>query len=253
MDYSLDISYDPIHLPNMLASFEEKHPCYHGLFNQIKQEYCSSRYMIYDGIFNSKYHFSDAEVYLVNTLDYPVYSYNIEKVKSAYRTIYSLFDRIAFFLNEYFSLGIAKDRVSFGAVWRKNSRLHEIAASNYLLSALHWIKKDLYKNSVSEYKEYIDPILHRTYEIRNVMEHRYLKILDNSFHIDDKQDIDNLAFVITIEEFHELAINLLRTCREAIILLVMAINIEEKRKYEELGEKFIPSISLSSYDDEWKF
>lgn len=72
-------------------------------------------------------------------------------------------------------------------------------------------------------------------------------------HLDNKQDSDELAFVITIEEFHDLAINLLRTCREAIILLVMAINIEEKRKYEELGEKFIPSISLSSYDDEWKF
>ena len=85
------------------------------------------------------------------------------------------------------------------------------------------------------------------------MEHRYLKILDNTFHIDDKQNIDKLAFVITIEEFHELAINLLRTCREAIILLVMAINIEEKKKYEELSEKFIPSISLFSYDDEWKF
>ncbi len=85
------------------------------------------------------------------------------------------------------------------------------------------------------------------------MEHRYLKVLENSFQIDDKQDIDKLAFVITIEEFHELAINLLRTCREAIILLVMAINIEERKKSEELGEKFIPSISLSSYDDEWEF
>ncbi|WP_175496505.1 hypothetical protein [Enterococcus casseliflavus] len=34
-------------------------------------------------------------------------------------------------------------------------------------------KKDLYGNSVSDYKDHIDPMLNRTYKIRNIMEHQY--------------------------------------------------------------------------------
>jgi LA2681-like HEPN len=41
---------------------------------------------------------------LYNTLDYPTYSVAIEKVKAAYRLAYSLFDKIAFFLNAYLDL-----------------------------------------------------------------------------------------------------------------------------------------------------
>ena len=79
----------------MVMSVNEIKPIYHGLFNQIKQEYCAARYLVFDGIYNKSLHFSDDNVYLVDTLDYPIYSLNIEKIKSAYRTIYSLFDRIA--------------------------------------------------------------------------------------------------------------------------------------------------------------
>lgn len=80
-------------------------------------------------------------------------------------------------MNEYYSLGLTKRKVSFGAIWSNNTNLLKISESNYILKALYWIKKDLYGNSISEYKDYIDPILNRTYQIRNVMEHRYLKIL----------------------------------------------------------------------------
>ena len=178
-DYSVNQAYDPIHLPNMLAPVDELYPRFHGLFNQIKQEYGSARFMMYEGIKNSNFktHFSDKDVFLTNTMDYPVYGLNIEMIKSAYRTIYSLFDRIGFFLNEYYSLGLTKRKVSFGAIWSNNTNLLKISESNYILKALYWIKKDLYGNSISEYKDYIDPILNRTYQIRNVMEHRYLKIL----------------------------------------------------------------------------
>lgn len=248
------VGYDPLHLPGMISNIEEKGQRYHGLFNQIKQEYCSARYLLYEGMFNHQAHFSDSKVYLVNTFDYPVYGINIEKIKSSYRTVYSLFDRIAFFLNEYFSLNINERKVSFGRVWGKESKLHDIAETNYPLGALKWIKKDLYSNSVSEYNEYIDPLLSRTYVVRNVMEHRYLKVVNYEIDINnDKSEHDPVAFTISLEEFHDLAINLLRTSREAIILTAMAINVEEKRKREKLGDKFIPILPLTSYEDEWKF
>lgn len=114
------------------------------------------------------------------------------------------------------------------------------------------MKKDLYGNSISDYKDYIDPILNRTYQIRNIMEHRYLKVLsyDNFFSEDSR--LDALATTISLKEFHDLAINLLRTCREAIILLVMLVNIEEKRKHEDFEGIILPNIPLSEYEDDWK-
>ena len=36
---------DSLHLPNMVMSVNETKPIYHGLFNQIKQEYCAARYL----------------------------------------------------------------------------------------------------------------------------------------------------------------------------------------------------------------
>lgn len=252
LDYSVTQSYDPIHLPDMIAPISETYPRFHGLFNQIKQEYCSARFMIYEGIQNPKLHFSDRQVFLINTLDYPIYGLNIEMVKNAYRTIYSLFDRIGFFLNEYYSLGLSQRRVSFGAIWNGNSPLLQIAESNFILKALYWMKKDLYGNSISDYKDYIDPVLNRTYEIRNVMEHRYLKILSYANIVSEEYKIDKLATIISVEEFHDLAVNLLRTCREAIILLVMLINVEEKRKSTNSEGLIIPGRPLPEYKDDWK-
>lgn len=155
--YSCFTGKGSLHLPPIIANTEEKYPRYHGIFNQIKQEYISSRYLLYDGIFGNETHFSDSGVHLINTLDYPVYSINVEKVKSAYRSIYSLFDRIAYLLNDYFELGISDRGVSFNAIWRKDSKLNNYADKNNLLEALNWIKKDLYSHTVSEYDSEDNP------------------------------------------------------------------------------------------------
>ncbi|MDX5595492.1 LA2681 family HEPN domain-containing protein [Pseudovibrio sp. SPO723] len=40
-------------------------------------------------------HFSDKDVALYNTLDYPSYALAVEKARLAYRMEYSLFDKIA--------------------------------------------------------------------------------------------------------------------------------------------------------------
>src|SRR5699024_9228345 len=70
-DISANRDNDVLHLPSMIRPLKEKLPVYSGLFNQIKQIYCSARYFIFDGIYNKKIHFSDKEVYLVNMYDYP--------------------------------------------------------------------------------------------------------------------------------------------------------------------------------------
>lgn len=121
------------------------------------------------------------------------------------------------------------------------------------LKALYWIKKDLYGNSISVYKDHIDPVLNITYRMKNILEHQYLKILSDTNLFQDDSKIDELATSISIDEFHDLVINLLRTCREAVILLVMSINVKEKRKKADFEGSVFTDINLTEYKDEWKF
>src|SRR5207245_1998729 len=88
-----------------------------GFFNQIKQEFVSARYLYYEGLRSKGPHFSDRDVLLYNTLDYPVYSLATEKLRAAFRLAYSLFDKISFFLNHYLQLGHNPNKVSFRGVW----------------------------------------------------------------------------------------------------------------------------------------
>ena len=120
-------------------------PAIFGFFNQMKQEFASARYLYYEGIHAEGTHFSDTDVLLYNTLDYPAYGLATEKIRLAYRAAYSLFDKIAYFINDHFALGIKPERVSFGSLWlrRKASPktspaafygLRELAASRPLLA-----------------------------------------------------------------------------------------------------------------------
>ena len=48
---------------------------------------------------------------------------------------------------------------------------------------MYWTYKDLFAKTKSKNLDCIDKKLRRTYTIRNIMEHRYLKVLDSNFMI----------------------------------------------------------------------
>ncbi|MDB5137145.1 MAG: hypothetical protein JWP37_3748 [Mucilaginibacter sp.] len=92
--------HDVLHLPTMTVAAGEP-PKYHTLFNQLKQEYATARFLYYEGTQPHKQHYADQDVKLVDTLEYAEYSIHMEKVKIAFRLIYSLFDKIGYLLNDY--------------------------------------------------------------------------------------------------------------------------------------------------------
>ena len=250
----IDVAFDPIHLPPMRMKEEDGIiPTFHGLFNQIKQAYVSARFMVFEGLEHRETHLSDKYVYLVNTLDYPVYGLGIEKIKSAYRSIYSIFDHIAYFLNSYFELGFKENRIFFKRIWDKKI-LRDKVKSNYALRGLYWMRKDLANISVSSYKEHIDPVLSKISEIRQAMEHRYFKV--HEFEVTDIEDTDEndrLAFSIGFEDFERYALTLLSVVREAILLLGMTVYIEEHAALKNTGQNtLIVDLPLTNYEDDWK-
>ena len=56
-------------------------PYFESFFNQIKQEFVSARYLLYEGESQRRPHFSDAGVTLADTRDYPLFGLAGEKVK----------------------------------------------------------------------------------------------------------------------------------------------------------------------------
>ncbi len=90
------------------------------LFNEIKQDYATARFMLYEALNAKVPHFSDHNVALVNTLSYAAYSLPIEKARIAFRMAYSLFDKMAFLVSGYLDLKIRPERVNFRKLWFEN-------------------------------------------------------------------------------------------------------------------------------------
>ncbi len=257
LETSIGVGYDPLYLPNMTASIESKiPPLMQSLFNQIKQEYVSARFTIYEGVNENKVHYSDKNVTLINTLDFSIYSLSIEKIKFGFRACYSILDSIAFLMNKYFDLKIPLREISYLNLWGNNSKnktkLLELAKENYPLLGLWWIYKDIRSSYTSEYKPNTEKFT-KIRNIRNAMEHRSLKVVRYPFdsEVSKTLDSDNLSYKISFEEFNNLTLELFKYVRETIIMLVFAMQVNEENK-EKTSKDFIMEINCDEYLDEEK-
>jgi len=270
---SLEVGYDPLLLPTMTEKLDSsKVQNLFGLFNQIKQEYTSARFLAYEGLAFREPHFSDKSVYLINTLDYPVYGLGIEKIKACYRAVYSIFDKISFFLNEYFEIGIDRSRISYYRLFspKKNVndkiKIIDLAENNQPLCGLWWIFKDVRNINIDangredngnsrEHYKHIDSVMNSISDVRNAMEHGYLKVLDfycKESSISDN-NFDQLAYKISFKDFEELTLQLLKYVREAIILLVFSVKrAEEIKESERKTDEILLPMFADIYDDDWK-
>lgn len=251
---------DVLNAPSIVVKLGEG-PYYFGYFNQIKQEYASARYLFYEAMNSKEPHFSDNEVFLYNTLDYPSYSLSVEKVKAAFRIIYSLFDKIAYFANNYFNLSILEKRVSFKIFWynlqekKKGLRNEFKGLQNWPLRGLFWLSKDLYEDRPG-FKEIINLDAKDLCDIRNHIEHKYLKLHDNLWiqSVDTPSYlIDKLAFSMNRYEFEKKTLRLIKLARAALIYLSLAIHCEEKSRAKERNpEDILPGLPLDIWEDDWK-
>jgi hypothetical protein len=129
----------------------------------------------------------------------PSLSLAIEKVKTAYRIAYSLFDKIGFFMNAYVSLGILEKQVSFRTLWRpgenKPIRKEFESVGNWGFCALYWLAKDFFEK---ENDEVAEPQARGLSDIRNHIEHKYLHVTVTE---SPMVPPDDLAFVVSRGQF----------------------------------------------------
>lgn len=244
------VAQDYLFIPTMILKSDDK-LLFHSMFNQLKQEFTSARFLFFESIQSNKFHFADKDVVLMDTLDYSAYSLALEKAKISFRVCYSIFDKIAYFINIYLGLNLDKNRVSFRTVWYnnldKNKGLNTslLTTKNWAMRGLFWLSKDLYEK---EFDTTIDPDAKEIATIRNFIEHKSFKIVD-SFNQNWTEKTE--TFEIDRNLFYSKTFKLLKSIRSAVMYLSFLVHDEERKKSTELSTGFtIPVEFLKIGDDE---
>lgn len=256
---------DVLTAPSIVVGLDEG-PYYPALFNALKQEYVSARFLLYAGIKAVGPHFSDRDVLLYNTLDYPAYGLATEQVKIAFRMAYSIFDKVAFFLNHYLELRIPERRTYLRTIWFKNGKkkvdlLSEFKSKeNLSMRGLYWLSKDLFCDD-EEFREAIEPNARDLYEHRNHLEHKYLKLhmdewagplaLQDTFR---KAMRDSPVFSVYRRDFEVSALSIMRLARAALIYLSLGVHIEERHKAKGRDSNaVVMPVWMDTWEDHWKW
>lgn len=195
-----EISYqDVLTLPSFARTINtslnmHEELAYHGNFDELKNDYCYARYLIFsaENIPNDTSHFFNSTYQHVEDMSHSIDNLKIGHYKSAFRTLYSLFDKLAYFMSRFLDLNELKDdkmisidnlfRDFKASNWKNDWKPHKKLkdSDNHFIHALFYILKDIrdVTNSTSVSK-WIDPDAKAFAEIRNAMEHRSLKIVDD--------------------------------------------------------------------------
>ena len=235
-------------------------------FNIMKQEYVSARFLCYEGLHHEDTHYSDRDVLLYNSLDYPAHGLAIEQVKCAFRMGYSLFDKIAQFINRYWVLGAKPEQVTLRRIWymKQGDRLVREQFRNYEnwpLCGLFWLSRDLFDPALG-FNKHTDPDARSINEVRNRLEHGFLSVhgLDWSGPLAGMEFFDRFVeqpdrnlHAISREDLAAKTLRLLQLARAALIYLVLAMHREERLRAEKRGKDApIFPIELDCWEDDWK-
>lgn len=226
-----------------------------GFFSQMKQEYASARFMLFEGVSSTQIHFSDRGVALTDTLDYPLYSLASERVRTAFRVAYSLLDKVAFLVDRYWNLGKTQDKVSFKNVWMVEGKARLLPQfdklDNLPLRGLFWLSKELFDEQLKKTTAADARELH---VIRNALEHTYLRVSEGWAKPFMINGANNSGFGISIgsDELEAKAIRVMQMARSALFYVSQAIGVEERKKRLAMSEQLIGSMPLYGLDDRRK-
>ena len=101
-----------------------------------------------------------------------IHTYPEVMISRKYSTLivqfYSFFDKISYFLNDYYKVGIDPKKVSINNIFTfKNSKL--LSYRNPFLYSIYWVAKEY---RIDKINEFLDPLYLDFNELRNKLEHR---------------------------------------------------------------------------------
>lgn len=207
--------------------------------NQIKEDYAVARLNLVQSQYKQKtFDNISKRTSYVYALDYSQFNLYVGLLKSAFKDAFNILDKIAVFINDYYSLGIKENDIYFttASIWEDKGivRKEILNSENISLYALYEIYRDFKSNRYQRIKQ-----------IRNALTHRRLIVFDSLItSVDDKTDQHNIDSDTLFQE----TINLMRLTKAAIIYLINFVNTEEEKKHKTSDKPI-----LSMYADTSQF
>ncbi|MHA3061471.1 LA2681 family HEPN domain-containing protein [Acinetobacter sp. ANC 4636] len=191
--------------------------------NRIKAEFSLIRVLYYESKFTDSSQF-DYESCYSELDDQEIINIRYEKLRTCFRLCFSILDKLAIFLCQYFSLKI-KDNTTFNNFWRDNKSILE-EKENFALIAVNSIICDLNEKNgeFGFYKKW-----------RNALEHHILFLVPDTFELYN----DSTHTYVKISEFESSLLNLIQLTRSAIFSTVFAIVEDFRQKTPKDKENFI--------------
>ena len=199
--------------------------------NRIKAEFSLVRTLYYEAKFTDSSKF-DFESCYSELHEQEIINIGSEKLRACFRLCFSILDKLAIFLCQYFSLN-TKDNVYFHNFWKNNkSKLEN--KENFGLIAIYSLICDL-NEKTGQFGFY------KTW--RNALEHHILFLVPDTF----ERSNDSTHTYIKINEFESSLNNLIQFTRSAIFSTVFAI-VEDLRQKEPNDLESTMKITIHKKD-----
>ena len=230
-------AHDIFHLPNHVYRIDER-PRFVQYYDVLKQEYVSACLLLFEGIQTEKEHIADKGTQVYDHSDGSIGGARLEKQKLAFRGAYSILDKVAVFLNEYYELGKDIRRISFRNIWYDGKRISsQIPHQNWRLRGLYALSLDLFDR---EFKETALPHSELINDVRNAAEHRYLQVYEDGSVIQS----DPITTRVECTELYEMALRMVKIARAALIYLSLSMyhqeNVVSSRVKSKLSVRQLP-------------
>lgn len=236
-------AHDVFHLPNHTYGFDEP-VIFPRYFDLLKQEYVAACTLLFEGLEGDRGYAADQTLLRFEHADYAINTVQTEKQKVAFRMAYSLLDKCAVFINDYFKLGHDPNSLntSFRNVWYKGRGgkrvLHpNLPVMNWRLRGLHSLSMDLYEEA---FRETASPMAHLACVVRNAAEHRFVSVHEMLLHTDDL----GACLALSASDLESQALRMLRLARSAIIGLSLAVQHQEKHLKEKASDLVMPILAI---------
>jgi len=196
--YTFDLVFQDIFsLPDMSFKINDiltlnEELIFHGLYDEIKNDFCYARYLTFisESIPDDKNHFFNSTYSHIEDFSYSLTNIKGQHLKSAFKTLFSIFDKIAYFLNAYLGLRDVGSKIYFQNVFgdisngllKPNEKIK--GSDNIFVHALFYILKDFRdtnpKGLIDDKLSYwLDPDMKAFSDIRNAIEHKSFGISDD--------------------------------------------------------------------------
>lgn len=194
--------------------------------NQIKEDYAVARLLLVQSQYKTEdFDNISLKTTYVNTPDYNLSNIYVGLLKSAFKESYNILDKIARFINEYFVLGLPEDRNIY--ITSRNLWMDEISKNNWKLKL-----EILESNNPGLYAIYdisLDLDIKNGYysnlrKMRNKLVHE--KLIIHGPNWNGNEDDYNISYKKMLLR----TIRLMKIVKGAIIYLINAVNLEERRK-----------------------